>query len=221
MGMAQQKPEPLARISRPCRKRMRTKASSGTAISIAGMMLLEWLDIRSAARLDGCCQASRFFALREMGAARNSIADSVADHLSWQSNAVRALLACGVSKSRVLRALASAWDWLTKTPPHMLMDKAVYLSLVFARLGVKSEIPEEHVHLALRHLGATEDKPMLRAVENLVLSAACAHRASGGYSVFGADPSRWRAPCIWRSLSTRSSLSTNAEVDAEEGVEVA
>ena len=137
-----------------------------------------------------------------MGAARNGIADSVADHLSWQSKSVRALLACGVSKSQVLRALASAWDWLTKTPPHLLMDKQRYLSLVFARLGVKSEIPKEYVHLALAHLGAKEDKTMLGAVENLVVSAACAHRASGGFSVIAiGDSNRWRSPRIWRPLT--------------------
>ena len=214
LGMDLPTAEPLARNSKPCRKRMRKKVSSGTAISIAGMMLLPWLDIRSAARLDGCCQASRFFALREVGWARTSIADSVADHLSWQSTAVRALLECGVSKSQVLRALAAAWDWLTKTPPHLLMDKAVYLSLVFARLGVKSEIPEKHVHIALGHLGSKGDKNMLRAVESLVVSAACAHRASGGYSVVTvADPSRLRGPRMCRSLS---SLTPDAEVDAAE-----
>ena len=103
------------------------------------------------------------------------------------------MLACGVSKSQVLRALASAWDWLTKSPPHLFLSNQRSLSLVFARLGVKSEIPEGHVASALGHLGQKEEKAALAKLECLLLSAACAHPASGGFVAVG-ELRIWRAP---------------------------
>ena len=103
------------------------------------------------------------------------------------------MLTAGVSKSQVLRALASAWEWLAKVPPHHLMGSQRSLSLVFARLGVKSEMPNMHMATALGQLGEAAEKAELAELEGILVSTP---PASGGHD-WQAQPLAGGWPCSW------------------------
>ena len=89
LGLPLQGLQKTQKRQRPCRRRLVQKTGACSAAAIAGMLLLPWLGVRSAAAVDGCCHATRFFIFRQWGEARKNIADSVALHLSWESTAVK------------------------------------------------------------------------------------------------------------------------------------
>ena len=152
------------------RPRITRKAAAAPPPAIASIMawvlpeLLLWSHIGAASSGCQCCsafQACGLFMEIRIVASRRNIAYSVASLLTREAPA---LLQSGVSRSTLLRTVACAWDNLDKCA--RVRDGEHVMSLALLRLSVKLEFAlPEHVDIALKLLGAADEKPALLSLE--------------------------------------------------------
>ena len=85
----------------------------------------------------------------------------------------------GLSKSKLLRVLASAWDWLEQCPSLCNHDERL-VALAIVRVSAKLELGPEGASVALQLLGTKEEQAVLHELKCRVVSlASCGATCAG------------------------------------------
>ena len=116
-----------------------------------------------------------------MAQARRNLEDLVESILSLKAPVAAAVLRAGLSKSKLLRVLASAWDWLEQCPSLCNHDERL-VALAIVRVSATLELGPEGASVALQLLGTKEEQALLHEFECRVVPLALAPRS----------PSLWR-----------------------------
>ena len=106
--------------------------------------ILRWARAREAARICQCCvgwHGGGVFLAGALTERRQAVADSVASIFSFDATPAQALLEEGATGPDILRAFASAWDWVLVLPrgDTLNLDERL-LSMALARVAFKHQL---------------------------------------------------------------------------------
>ena len=113
--------------------------------------ILRWARAREAARICQCCvgwHGGGVFLAGALTERRQAVADSVASIFSFDATPAQALLEEGATGPDILRARASAWDWVLVLPRGDILNlDERLLSMALARVAFKPLLrdPEDPV----------------------------------------------------------------------------
>ena len=127
------------------------------------------------------------FMAGRMAQARRHFEDLVESILSLKAPVAAAVLRAGLSESKLLRVLASAWDWLEQCPSlwragQLGNHDERLVALAIVRVSATLELGPEGASVALQLHGTKEEQALIHELECRVVSLALAPRS----------PSLWR-----------------------------